>query len=106
MTRLKEIKTYLPFLRNTFQKLISYKANVIIFMFGDLLMLAVTYYLWKAIYGSSSEAIINGFTLNQMIIYVFITFLTNFQSSVEIFCKLSNNKRSTTTKKTVAQNHR
>lgn len=89
MTRLKEIKTYLPFLRNTFQKLISYKANVIIFMFGDLLMLAVTYYLWKAIYGSSSEAIINGFTLNQMIIYVFITFLTNLMISVDISADIS-----------------
>lgn len=84
MNRLKEIKTYLPFARNTFQRLISYKANVIIFMFGDLLMLAVTYYLWKAIYGSSSEAVINGFTLNQMIIYVFITFLTGLMTSVDI----------------------
>lgn len=84
MNKLKEIKTYLPFARNTFQKLISYKANVIIFMFGDLLMLAVTYYLWKAIYGSSSEEIINGFTLNQMIIYVFITFLTGLMTSVDI----------------------
>ena len=84
MNKLKEIRTYLPFARNTFQKLISYKANVIIFMFGDLLMLAVTYYLWKAIYGSSSEAVINGFTLNQMIIYVFITFLTSLMTSVDI----------------------
>ena len=46
-------------------------------MFGDLLMLAVTYYLWKAIYGSASEKVLNGFTLNEMIIYIFITFLTS-----------------------------
>lgn len=84
MNKLKEIRTYLPFARNTFQKLISYKANVIIFMFGDLLMLAVTYYLWKAIYGSLSEVVINGFNLNQMIIYVFITFLTSLMTSVDI----------------------
>ena len=84
MNKLKEIRTYLPFARNTFQKLISYKANVIIFMFGDLLMLAVTYYLWKAIYGSLSEVVINGFNLNQMIIYVFITFLPSLMTSVDI----------------------
>lgn len=84
MNKLKEIRTYLPFARNTFQKLISYKANVIIFMFGDLLMLAVTYYLWKAIYRSLSEVVINGFNLNQMIIYVFITFLTSLMTSVDI----------------------
>ena len=46
------------------------------FMFGDGLMLAVTYYLWKAIYSSTSDKLLNGFTLNEMIIYVFISFLT------------------------------
>lgn len=89
MSNLKEIKTYLPFARNTFQKLISYKANVIIFMFGDLLMLAVTYYLWKAIYTSTSKPIINGFTQDQMIIYVFITFLTGLMTSVDISYDIS-----------------
>lgn len=84
MKKTSSIKTYLPFTRNTFQRIISYKANVFIFMFGDLLMLAVTYYLWKAIYGSTTETVINGFTLNEMIIYVFITFLTSLIISVDI----------------------
>nr|WP_304576431.1 hypothetical protein [uncultured Clostridium sp.] len=48
MKEIKGIRPYLPFTRNVFQRLISYKANAIIFMFGDFLMLAVTYYLWKA----------------------------------------------------------
>lgn len=43
MNRLGDLKTYLPFAKNSFQQLISYKANVIMFMFGDGLMLAVTY---------------------------------------------------------------
>ena len=76
MNRLGDLKTYLPFAKNSFQQLISYKANVIMFMFGDGLMLAVTYYLWKAIYSSTSDKLLNGFTLNEMIIYVFISFLT------------------------------
>ena len=42
MNRLGDLKTYLPFAKNSFQQLISYKANVIMFMFGDGLMLAVT----------------------------------------------------------------
>lgn len=89
MSRTSSIKTYLPFARNTFQKIISYKANVFIFMFGDLLMLAVTYYLWKAIYGSASEKVLNGFTLNEMIIYIFITFLTSLITSVDISYDIS-----------------
>lgn len=43
MNRLGDLKTYLPFAKNSFQQLISYKTNVIMFMFGDGLMLAVTY---------------------------------------------------------------
>ena len=64
MKEIKGIRPYLPFTRNVFQRLISYKANAIIFMFGDFLMLAVTYYLWKAIYESSSQNILNGFIFN------------------------------------------
>ena len=72
MFKLNRYKPYIPFARNVFQRLISYKANVLFFMFGDLLMLAVTYYLWKAIYESSNESILNGFGFNEMIIYIFI----------------------------------
>ena len=67
MNGLGDLKTYLPFAKNSFQQLISYKANVIMFMFGDGLMLAVTYYLWKAIYSSTSDKLLNGFKLNEMI---------------------------------------
>lgn len=48
------------------------------------MMLAVSYYLWKAIYRSSSSATINGFSLNQMIIYILISFLTSLIISVDI----------------------
>ena len=33
MNRLGDLKTYLPFAKNSFQQLISYKANVIMFIF-------------------------------------------------------------------------
>lgn len=89
MREIKGIKSYLPFTRNVFQRLISYKANTIIFMFGDLLMIAVTYYLWKAIYGSTTETIINGFNFNEMIIYIFISFITSIIISVDISYDIS-----------------
>lgn len=89
MNYIKNLKTYLPFATNTFQRLISYKANVLIFIFGESLMLAVTYYLWKAIYGSSTGASIHGFSFNEMIIYLFISFLTNLIISVDIGSDIS-----------------
>ena len=89
MKEIKGIRPYLPFTRNVFQRLISYKANAIIFMFGDFLMLAVTYYLWKAIYESSSQNILNGFSFNEMIIYLFISFLTSIMINVDISYDIS-----------------
>lgn len=85
----KNIKTYLPFTLNAFQRNLSYRANVIIFVLGDAMMLAVSYYLWKAIYASSAQPIINGFNLNEMIIYVLISFLTGLLISMDISYKIS-----------------
>lgn len=76
---------YLPFATNVFQRKLSYKADVIIFLVGQFMMLAVSYYLWKAIYGSSSSSTIKGFSLHQMIIYILISFLTSLMISVSIF---------------------
>ncbi|MGL4373683.1 MAG: ABC transporter permease [Turicibacter sp.] len=63
---------------------LSYKANAIMFFLGDGIILIVTYYLWKAIYGSSEESIINGFTFNEMVIYVIMSFLTSLIISTDI----------------------
>lgn len=90
MGKRNKIKIYLPFAVNVFQRLLSYKANVIIFVLGEGMLLAVTYYLWRAIYGSSPDTIIKGFTLNEMIIYVLISFLTTLMTSVDIVYDIAN----------------
>nr|WP_269144146.1 ABC-2 family transporter protein [Clostridium guangxiense] len=76
---------YLPFATNVFQRKLSYKADVIIFLFGQFMVLAVSYYLWKAVYGSSSKTTIKGFSLNEMVIYILISFLTSLMIGVSIF---------------------
>jgi ABC-2 type transport system permease protein len=84
-----KLKAYLPFAINVFQRQLSYKANVIIFLFGESMMLAVTYYLWRAIYGNSPDAVIKGFSLNEMIIYILMSFLTALMTSVDISYDIS-----------------
>lgn len=86
---MKRIKAYLPFTINTFQMLLSYKANVIIFMLGEWMMLTVSFFLWKAIFSSSPERVIKGFTLNEMILYIIISFLTTLITSVDISFDIS-----------------
>lgn len=81
---IKSIKTYGTFTKNAFQRNMAYKANSVIFFIGDLLLIAVTYYLWKAIYSSSVESIINGFSYNEMINYVLVSFLTTVIINADI----------------------
>ena len=80
----RKIKPYLKFTFNTIQTLLSYKANVIVFVLGDIMMLLVTYYLWKAIFSSSSDAILNGFSFNEMVIYVMLSFITSIMVNAEV----------------------
>ena len=71
------LKTYLPFATNVFQRKLSYRADAIIFILGNAVMLAVTYYLWKAVYSSSTSKMINGFSLDEMTIYILMSFITS-----------------------------
>lgn len=86
---MKRLKTYLPFTFNTFQMLLSYKANVIIFMMGEWLMLMVSFFLWKAIFTSSPGQILNGFSLEEMYAYIMFSFLTALMTSVDISFDIS-----------------
>ena len=84
MKKSLNFKSYFTFTKNVFQRNLAYKANTVMFVLGDAMILAVTYYLWKAIYTSSSASILNGFTYNDMIIYVLLSFLTQGLISTEV----------------------
>lgn len=74
MNRLrKKLRLYWTFSRSAIQVMMSYRINFFIFVFGDLLKTFVLYYIWKAVFLSSSQNVMNGFSLDDMIIYVFIS---------------------------------
>ena len=70
------IKPYLTFTKNSIERQLSYRANSLIFFLGEVVLLAVNFFLWRAIYRSSSESIIKGFTINEMMVYVVLSFIT------------------------------
>ena len=86
MKKSLSIKSYFTFTKNVFQRNIAYKANTIMFVLGDTMILAVTYYLWKAIYSSSSQGTLNGFSYNDMnawnsiLVYSFLIHFSAFIS--------------------------
>ena len=84
-----DIKTYMKFTQNVFQKQLAYRAGVIMFILGEFLTLSITMFLWKAIYASSEETVINGFTFEEMIIYLLMMFLTAGLTSVNVLYTIS-----------------
>ena len=72
-----KIKPYLTFTKNSLERSLAYRANSIIFILGDVIILLVTFYLWLAIYGSSNDSVIKGFSVNEMMVYVVLSFVTS-----------------------------
>lgn len=72
----QSLRIYRPFTIGRVQEQLAYKWSFYLFMLSNLFSVFVVYYLWKAIYHSSSSPTLNGFTLNEMIVYIFMSFIT------------------------------
>lgn len=71
-------KTYLPFSRAGVQEMVAYRANFICFLIGEMASAFIMFFVWKAVFNNSPEKNINGFTMEDMVVYLFITFLTGY----------------------------
>ena len=74
----KYLNTYLPFTRAGIQAAMAYRSNFIAWFIGSIVYCLVMYYIWLAVFNASGEGIMNGFTMNDMTVFLFITALTNF----------------------------
>ncbi|MGT2934422.1 ABC transporter permease [Streptococcus castoreus] len=70
-------KRYSPFISAGIQELITYRVNFFLYRLGDVMGAFVAFYLWKAVFDSSNHALINGFTLSDMTLYIIMSFVTN-----------------------------
>ncbi|MGL5978793.1 MAG: ABC transporter permease [Erysipelotrichaceae bacterium] len=75
MTLLRDIKIYKRFALLEFQRVLSYRANVLMFIFGDVLILLATYYLWNAVYANAANPVLQGFHLHEMMVYLILSFI-------------------------------
>lgn len=77
MTRVTRlVRMYWPFSRSIVQAALTYRINFYLFVLGGLLKTFVAYYLWKAIFNSTVSTSLSGFTLNEMIVYIFMSIIT------------------------------
>lgn len=67
---------YLPFAKSEIQRALAYRISFFGYVIGDILQIAVSFYLWSAIFNSSTKATMNGFTKNEIIVYIVISFIT------------------------------
>ena len=74
---IKRLKIYTPFINAGIQETASYRVDLIIGLFGDVLACFVSYFIWKAVFLSSGGEMLHGFTMPQMIVYIFLIFLTS-----------------------------
>lgn len=81
----RQLRLYLAFSKGAIKKQLAYKANIIMGVIGRLIMVTVTFFLWKAIYSSSDEGIIKGFSLEEMLVYIMMTFMI----SIVTMCSIS-----------------
>lgn len=79
MSRVRRFfRTYRPFTRAGIQEMIAYRANFICFLIGEIMSAFIMYFVWKAVFLSTDSETFMGFTMEDMVVYLFITFLTGY----------------------------
>ena len=73
---LKKLKIYFPFTLNEIKRQLSYKGAFYLFILISLFGSFISYYLWMAIYGSSSSATLGGLSKNEIVIGLMSIFWT------------------------------
>lgn len=74
---IKRLRIYTPFINAGVQEAITYRTNWFFGLVGNIMACFVSYFIWKAVFLSNGSETINGFTMPQMIVYIFLMFLTS-----------------------------
>ncbi|MBQ8860638.1 MAG: ABC-2 family transporter protein [Ruminococcus sp.] len=74
----KFIRTYRPFTRAGMLESVAYRANFFCFLIGEIMSCFIMFFVWKAVFQSSNGETFMGFTMEDMVVYLFITFLTGY----------------------------
>lgn len=74
---IRKLHIYLPFVSAGMQETTTYRVNWLFLIFGNALGCFVSYFIWNAVFLSSPNNTLNGFTMSQMTIYIFLMFLTS-----------------------------
>lgn len=80
----KFLRTYLPFASNELKRQLSYKGAFYLWIFISMFGSFISYFLWMAIYGSSESGVIGNLTQNEMVVYIFMVYVTSSLVTISI----------------------
>ena len=80
----RRIKAYLPFTINELKRQMAYKGAFYLFILVKMFGAFINYYLWMAIYGSTNRNTLGGLTQGEMVIYIFMAYLTGTIVTVSV----------------------
>lgn len=80
----KTLKIYLPFASNELKRQMAYKGAFYLFILISLFGSFISYYLWMAIYGSAGQTTLGGMSRDEMVVYVFMVYVTSSIVTVSI----------------------
>ena len=78
------IKIYLPLAVNELKRHMAYKGAFYLWIFISLFSSFISYFLWMAVYGSSDNATLGGLNRNEMIVYIFMVYVTSSMTMITI----------------------
>lgn len=77
-------RIYLPFATNELKRNLAYKGAFYLWIFISLFSSFISYFLWMAVYGSSDKAALGGLTQNEMVVYIFMVYVTSSMTMITI----------------------
>lgn len=80
---------YMPFLVNQFKRNLAYKGSFYLMIICSVFGPFISYYLWMAIYGSSKNGVLGGLTQAEMVVYIFMTYVTSQVVTVGVTGEIS-----------------
>lgn len=66
-------KRYLPFTRGAYESFMEYRARMVLWILAEFFSIAITYFIWVAVYSSQNNTQINGYTLTEILAYTILT---------------------------------
>lgn len=73
----RKLKIYTPFVGAGMQETATYRVNWIFYILGSVIGCFVSYFIWNAVFLSGNSESMNGFTMPQMVVYIFLMFITS-----------------------------